>query len=382
MQWQLVILDEQSDHLCKSKWKVCDYENVLCIWPRPSPQCDGPQWDEFCHIKVILHVPHKSFQQLTENDALSWLELLIVILSRKKKKLRIYSFCGVRHRYTDIDSIDLNTFVQQSRNEDDLSAVNSTVDYRSLNKKQMIIFRKIETHYNAIIANHNQVDPLRLDIVIRQSGDSLEQRLFRDILMRLHDDEPTMNDWRTLATRFDDSSTTENNQFVDAIHITPRKVDIYEININSVTTKGLEVQLLLSKDPPSLPIAVLVDFDNYIGPAIISTEGKKVVPIIPIWRFWETKMVACSRLQILLTLAWAITVHKSQGLILPKVVIDLDNKEYVTDLSFVAVSCVSTLKNILFKPFSFERLQQIRTCKRLQERKEKEKHLNSIIFHN
>ncbi|GBB90823.1 hypothetical protein RclHR1_17900005 [Rhizophagus clarus] len=71
-------------------------------------------------------------------------------------------FCDVKHRYPDIDSIDLNTFVQQSRNEDNLSVMNSIVDYRSLNEKQMIIFRKIKTHYNAIIANHNQVDPLRI----------------------------------------------------------------------------------------------------------------------------------------------------------------------------------------------------------------------------
>ncbi|GES79599.1 ATP-dependent DNA helicase Pif1-like [Rhizophagus clarus] len=182
-----------------------------------------------------------------------------------------------------------------------------------------------------------------------------------------------MDDWRTLATCFDDSSTTENNQFVDAIHITSRKVDVYEINITSKadsdTAKGLEAQLLLSKGarvmlranlsvktglvngsigmvddilfqenqgPPSLLIAVLVDFDNYTGPAIISTKAD----------------------------------------------IDLDNKKYATGLSFVAVSYISALKNILFKPFSFERLQRIRTCKRLQERKEEEKRLDSMMFHN
>ncbi|GBB93631.1 hypothetical protein RclHR1_02200012 [Rhizophagus clarus] len=93
-------------------------------------------------------------------------------------------------------------------------------------------------------------------------------------------------------------------------------------------------------------------------------------------------MFACSRLQIPLTLAWAITVHKSQGLMLPKADIDLDNKKYATGLSFVAVSYISALKNILFKPFSFERLQRIRTCKRLQERKEEEKRLDSMMFHN
>ncbi|PKB99431.1 hypothetical protein RhiirA5_300169 [Rhizophagus irregularis] len=76
-----------------------------------------------------------------------------------------------------------------------------------------------------------------------------------------------------LAIRFDNSSTIENNQFMDEIHITPQKVDVYEINLaklkslnapvarvhavhtggndaskaDSDTAKGLEAQLLLSK---------------------------------------------------------------------------------------------------------------------------------------
>ena len=91
-------------------------------------------------------------------------------------------------------------------------------------------------------------------------------------------------------------------------------------------------------------------------------------------------MVACSRLQISLTLAWVITVHKSQGLTLPKAVIDFGKKEYAAGLSFVVISRVGALKNILFKPFSFERLQQIRTSKRLQERLEEEKRLDFMIF--
>ena len=87
-----------------------------------------------------------------------------------------------------------------------------------------------------------------------------------------------------------------------------------------------------------------------------------------------------SRLQIPVCLAWAITVHKSQGLTLPKAVIDLGKKEYAAGLSFVAISRVGALKNILFKPFSFDRLQRIQSCKRLQERKEEENRLISMIL--
>jgi hypothetical protein len=53
------------------KWKRCEREDVVHIWPRPSPQRNGPQWNEFCRIKVILHVSHRSLEQLTENNSLS-----------------------------------------------------------------------------------------------------------------------------------------------------------------------------------------------------------------------------------------------------------------------------------------------------------------------
>jgi len=37
-----------------------------------------------------------------------------------------------------------------------------------------------------------------------------------------------------------------------------------------------------SQGPPSIPIAIFIEFDNYNGPAIISTEGKKLfhMPIL------------------------------------------------------------------------------------------------------
>ncbi|PKY33362.1 hypothetical protein RhiirB3_296985, partial [Rhizophagus irregularis] len=102
----------------------------------------------------------------------------------------------------------------------------------------------------------------------------------------------------------------------------------------------------------------LVSFDSYKGPTITSLKGERVVPIAPIRRTWDGKSGVCSRLQIPVHLARAITVHKSQGLTLQKAIIDLGDKEFIAGLSFVAISRVRTLKDILFKPFNFERLQR------------------------
>ena len=184
-------------------------------------------------------------------------------------------------------------------------------------------------------------------------------------------------------------------------------------NADSDTAKGLESQLLLAKGsrimltanlwtkfglvngsiryvqdiifekegPPYLPSVIFIKFDNYEGPTISTLDGIKVVPIVPIQRVWKSKKgQICSRLQFPIYLAWALTTHKSQGLTLEKAIVDLGKKEFAAGLSFVAISRVHSLKDLLLRPFSYERLERIKNCKRLQERKEEEIRLLSISY--
>ena len=271
-----------------------------------------------------------------------------------------------------------------------------------------------------------------LDQVMRQAGQDPEQVKFRDILLRLRDAKVTLSDWNYLMSRTP-TRVQDLSPFSTALHLIPTVVAVVEYNVAQLQASsqpiatikavhtganaakapsddagGLDAVVCLAHSarvmlnsnlwvdvglvngamgtvqaicyrtggPPDLPIAVMVRFDSYSGP----TFPDGTVPITPLRRCWSSSGGGqCSRLQLPLKLAWAVTIHKSQGLTLDKVVIDVGKREFSTGLTFVACSRVRQLQDLLFTPpFTFQRLAALSNSRRLEERQEEDKRLQAF----
>lgn len=243
-------------------------------------------------------------------------------------------------------------------------------------------------------------------------------RIFANILNNLRNGKISFSDWEILRSRCD-PALINSDEFSNSVRLFPTRKAVKSYNISKLCSLGrpickiksvdvgtrrnsidpqnvcnLEKFLTLSvgarvmlvvniwvesglvnsaigtvrniifKDPPpSLPTSVMVEFDNFRGPTI-----DNCVPITPISRSTGDNE-PCTRKQIPLQLAFAMTIHKSQGLTLDKAVIDIGPKESPVGLTYTALSRVRRLEDLALYSIDFSRLRNIHSLiiKRLEE---------------
>lgn len=112
---------------------------------------------------------------------------------------------------------------------------------------------------------------------------------------------------------------------------------------------GTVMAIIYDEDihPPDLPLYILVKFDKYYG----RTFHNDCVPIIVEHANWIHDNINYFRRQIPLVLSYSISIHKGQGLTIPKVIIDIGDSEFSIGITYVALTRTRQLSDIIFKPF-------------------------------
>lgn len=283
---------------------------------------------------------------------------------------------------------------------------------------------------------------IRLQINMRQAGESNDQRCFREILTYARNATWTLADWTTLQKRvlgaldniekvlFSGAvalmSTRKEVKIFNARKILEMDMPVYRCvakhnvlpSIMSAVKKlpsesggdsypylllGIGVRLMITKnlwlqagivngsmgtlkgivegnEADSLPICILVELDSYSGPPFIGLHPT-VIPICPFHVHFEYKGHQCTRIHFPVVLAWGLTIHKSQGLTLKKIIVDLGEKERQSGLTFVALSRVKHLHDLAFLNFfPFTRLSCIATHKNTKDRLEEERRLEGLAI--
>ncbi len=90
----------------------------------------------------------------------------------------------------------------------------------------------------------------------------------------------------------------------------------------------------------------VVSFDEATKlPVVKTVQGKKVAVLPMDWELYEGEVSVAKVTQLPLRLAWALTIHKSQGVSLDRAIMDL-SKVFEYGQGYVALSRVRSLKGI------------------------------------
>lgn len=278
---------------------------------------------------------------------------------------------------------------------------------------------------------------IKLEKNKRAKGDDIDQQMFRQLQIRARNGDSSLEEWNILLLRSPDKVRKLIHFQNNAIRLSfgNEKVaqenykqlknlnqPIIQINAQHNSTKaklvsaddmgGLEPTIYLSKKarvmltrnlwtevglcngamgtvvdiiyakghrPPVQPIAIIVQFDDkdYSGPSFCNSIPN-CVPLYPVTSCCDILGTKLERQQFPLKLAWSITIHKAQGLTLNNIWIDLGPSEKAAGLTYVALTRVRRISDLVIEPMAYDRLKSLQKTSNYKFRLLEEARLNNL----
>ncbi|KAK3924142.1 ATP-dependent DNA helicase [Frankliniella fusca] len=144
-----------------------------------------------------------------------------------------------------------------------------------------------------------------------------------------------------------------------------RNMNVFRGLVNGAIGTIFKILYDDDKCPPALPEFILVKFDNV---SLIDVETDFVPLKAGLTSFYKNS-IHCTRQQYYISLCWAITIHRGQGIGLGKMLLEVSDSDFTLGLLYVAFSRVSDLHDlILLRSITHERLNGIKNSKYYNER--------------
>jgi len=135
---------------------------------------------------------------------------------------------------------------------------------------------------------------------------------------------------------------TGNSLFLDSLKRTCGTSETLELKVGSAV---MFVKNNLEEGYVNGTLGKIIAFSDYGFPIVETVDGREITAFPVSWMMEEEGKAEAEISQVPLRLAWAITVHKSQGMSLDLAEIDL-SKSFVQGMGYVALSRVRSLSGI------------------------------------